>query len=61
MYADLVQWCKTYMLRDDCPLASPKDMDIPVCVEDGPSILKIIREHHAKWKKAHGTTNRTEV
>ena len=51
MYADLVNWCKTYMLRADCPLASPQDMDIPVCVEDGPSILKIIREHHARWKK----------
>ena len=52
MYADLVQWCRTYMLRGDCPLASPQDMDIPVCVEDGPSILKIIRQHHAAWKKA---------
>jgi uncharacterized protein (TIGR00730 family) len=51
MYADLVNWCKTYMLRADCPLASPQDMDIPVCVEDGPSILKIIRQHHAAWKQ----------
>jgi uncharacterized protein (TIGR00730 family) len=51
MYADLVQWCKNYMLREDCPLASPKDMDIPICVNDGPAILKIIREHHAAWKK----------
>ena len=51
MYADLVQWCKNYMLREDCPLASAKDMEIPVCVEDGPGILRIIREHHAQWKK----------
>ena len=54
MYADLVQWCKANMLRADCPLASAKDMDIPVCVEDGPAILRIIREHHAAWRKAHG-------
>ena len=52
MYADLVNWCKTYMLRADCPLASPADMDIPVCVEDGPSILRLIRQHHAGWKQA---------
>ncbi len=32
------------------PLASAPDMDIPIFVEDGPSIAKIIREHHAKWK-----------
>jgi uncharacterized protein (TIGR00730 family) len=51
MYADLVQWCKTTMLRKDCPLASPEDMDIPICVEDGPAILRVIREHHARWKK----------
>jgi len=49
MYCDLVDWCKTNMLRSDCPLASPKDMTIPTCVNDGPSILPIIREHHAAW------------
>src|SRR5262245_43586241 len=52
MYAELVDWCAKYMLRDDCPLASPEDMTIPVCVEDGPGILRVIREHHAGWKKA---------
>jgi uncharacterized protein (TIGR00730 family) len=49
MYADLVAWCRSTMLRPDCPLASPEDMDIPICVEDGPSIMRIIRERHAKW------------
>jgi CIC family chloride channel protein len=24
MYGELVEWCKRYMLRDDCPLASPE-------------------------------------
>jgi predicted Rossmann-fold nucleotide-binding protein len=52
MYAELVAWCRTYMLRPEFPLASPGDMAIPVCVEDGPAILRIIREHHAGWKKA---------
>jgi len=51
MYADLVEWCKTYMLRPDCPLDSPQDMTIPTCVEDGRAILHLIREHHAQWKK----------
>ena len=54
MYADLVEWCRTYMLRPDCPLASAEDMSIPVCVEDGPGILKVIRERHAAWKEAAG-------
>jgi uncharacterized protein (TIGR00730 family) len=52
MYADLVAWCRTYMLRPELPLASPEDMNLPVCVDDGPSILRIIREHYENWKKA---------
>lgn len=50
MYEELVEWTGKHMLRDDCPLASKPDMDIPICVEDGPSITKVIRDHHAAWK-----------
>jgi hypothetical protein len=50
MYEELVEWCRRYMLREDCPLASKPDMGIPTCVEDAPAIMKIIREHHAAWK-----------
>jgi uncharacterized protein (TIGR00730 family) len=46
MYAELVEWCARHMLRADCPLASPADVKIPICVEDGSSILRVIREHH---------------
>ena len=52
MYAELVAWCRSYMLRPEFPLASEKDMTIPVCVEDGPAILRVIREHHSAWTKA---------
>ena len=52
MYADLVEWCRTYMLNPDCPLASREDTDLPICVNDGPSILSIIREHRAAWSAA---------
>jgi uncharacterized protein (TIGR00725 family) len=50
MYADLLEWCTTHMLKPDCPLASPGDFTIPVCVEDGPAILPIVRERYAAWK-----------
>ncbi|MCI0640776.1 MAG: hypothetical protein L0Y72_10735 [Gemmataceae bacterium] len=52
MYADMVAWCRTYMLRPEFPLASPPDMDLPICVDDGPSIVRILREHHGRWKSA---------
>jgi uncharacterized protein (TIGR00730 family) len=51
MYAELVDWCRRYMLRSDFPLASPEDMDIPVCVDDGPAIMQQIRSHYAEWQK----------
>ena len=54
MYAELVDWCRRSMVRPDFPLASPEDMTIPVCVEDGPAIIQVIREHHAAWKTAQG-------
>ena len=52
MYEDLVAWARTSMLRLDVPLASPEDLTIPQYVEDGPRILRIIRDHHAGWVKA---------
>jgi uncharacterized protein (TIGR00730 family) len=52
MYEGLVEWCRKSMLREDCPLASPGDLDIPICVSDAESTLKLIRKHHAQWKKS---------
>jgi len=53
MYSELVEWCERSMLQADCPLASPKDMTIPICVNDGPETLKLVRQHYAEWKKTH--------
>jgi predicted Rossmann-fold nucleotide-binding protein len=58
MYANLVDWCRASMLRPDFPLASPEDMTISVCVEDGPGIVRVIREHHAAWKVAQEMPSR---
>jgi uncharacterized protein (TIGR00730 family) len=50
----LVDWTKSAMLRPDGALASPADLDIPVILKDGPSIVAAMREHHAKWKARQG-------
>jgi uncharacterized protein (TIGR00730 family) len=52
MYADLVTWCRLHMLQPGCPLAGEGDMTIPICVNDGPEILSVIRKHHAAWAAA---------
>lgn len=50
MWAELVEWTRTSMLRPDGLLASPEDLAIPTCCRTGPEILDILREHHARWK-----------
>jgi uncharacterized protein (TIGR00730 family) len=50
MWAELVQWARSHMLRPDFPLASPADFSIPICCQSGPEILDIIRRHHALWQ-----------
>ena len=50
----LLDWAKAAMLRPDGPLVSPEDLKIPQIVPDGPSIVGIIREHHARWKARKG-------
>jgi uncharacterized protein (TIGR00730 family) len=55
MWSELVDWARRAMLRPDAPLASPEDMAIPVCAKDGAEILRIVREHHARWVSREGS------
>jgi hypothetical protein len=52
MYADLVAWARTSMLDPKFPLASPEDMDIPLCVNTADEAIAAIRKHQASWRKA---------
>jgi uncharacterized protein (TIGR00730 family) len=50
MWPGFIEWARTAMSESDMPLASPDDMDIPVCVPTGEEAIAIIRAYHAKWK-----------
>jgi len=50
----LIDWAKAQMLRPDVKLASPGDLQIPQILPDGPSIVRAIREHHARWAERQG-------
>jgi hypothetical protein len=56
MYSDLVEWCRMHMLRPKFQLASRQDLEIPVCLDDGPSIVRLLREHHTRWLMSQETT-----
>ena len=50
MWADLVQWAKTHLLKAQPPLANPEDMAIPRCVDTADEAIALIRDHHAQWR-----------
>ena len=52
MWADLVEWARTYLLRPEFPLASPADVDIPSCVDTADEAIALIRRHHEQWTAA---------
>ena len=55
MWADLVEWARKHLLDARLPLASPKDMDIPQCLNTADEAIALIRDYHGKWlKRAKG-------
>jgi uncharacterized protein (TIGR00730 family) len=50
MWAELVDWARKHMLRPDTPLASPKDMNIPQCLNSADEAIAVLRAEHAKWQ-----------
>ena len=49
MWAELVEWARTYMLRPDVMLASPGDMEIPWCVGTVEETIAIVRKDREEW------------
>ncbi|AMV32456.1 putative lysine decarboxylase [Pirellula sp. SH-Sr6A] len=49
MWEELVYWAKKHLLSPQLPLASPEDMNIPICVRTADEAIAIVREYHAKW------------
>ncbi len=52
MYAELVDWAKANLLKPQLPLVNTEDLAIPKCVNTADEAIALIREHHAKWKRA---------
>lgn len=50
----LIEWARAAMLHPDIPLVGPEDLNIPQVLPDGPSIVRAVRDHHAKWKARQG-------
>src|SRR5215468_2878754 len=49
MWAPLVDWARTHLLKPELSLASPEDMTIPRCVNTADEAIALLRSHHAKW------------
>jgi uncharacterized protein (TIGR00730 family) len=59
MWTGLVDWARERLAHADPPLASLKDMDIPVCVDAADEAIGLIRKHHASWQEANRSVDGT--
>jgi uncharacterized protein (TIGR00730 family) len=57
MWAGFVDWADEWMLRPGFELASPEDMNIPICVDGADGAIAVIREHHERWLAEGQTTS----
>jgi uncharacterized protein (TIGR00730 family) len=54
MWNDFVQWTRNHMLDPQVPLVNVEDLSIPRCVATADEAIALIREHHGRWRVAHG-------
>jgi uncharacterized protein (TIGR00730 family) len=57
MWADLVEWARTHLLTSQSPLASPRDMTIPLCLNTADEAIAVLREYHARWLREQRQSN----
>ena len=57
MWAEMVDWARAYMLRPGFELASPEDMDLPLCVDTAGEAIAAIREHQAEWQRKNASAS----
>jgi uncharacterized protein (TIGR00730 family) len=50
MWAELVGWARTYLLKANPPLINAEDIEIPICVNTADEAIAKIREHRASWQ-----------
>jgi uncharacterized protein (TIGR00730 family) len=50
MWAGLVDWARTNLLKPELPLANPEDLAIPRCVHTADEAIAVVREHQARWR-----------
>ena len=53
MWKDLVSWARNSMLSETQALASPEDMNIPVCVDTFDDAIAKLSVAHKQWQSDH--------
>ena len=54
MWAELVNWAKSNLLKPELALANAEDMTIPRCVNTADEAIALIREDHGRWLREQG-------
>lgn len=51
MWAEMLDWARRSVLRPGFKLASPEDMEIPLCVNTADEAIALVRDYQAQWKR----------
>ncbi len=57
MWKGLVEWASASMLRSGYEMASPRDMQLPHCVENAAEAIVLVRDHQARWLTKQGESS----
>ncbi len=49
MWKGLVEWASVHMLSPGFELASPRDIQLPRCVDNADEAVSIVRDYRARW------------
>jgi predicted Rossmann-fold nucleotide-binding protein len=53
LWTGLVDWVRTCLAGSQPPLASPDDVNIPICLNTADEAISLLREHHDRWLRNH--------
>ena len=57
MWKGLVEWASASMLRSGFELASPRDLQLPRCVDNAAEAIAIVRDYQARWLAKQGESS----
>ena len=61
MWGELVNWSREWMLQEGQALASPEDLDIPLCAGSVEETIELLRARREEWLRSQGRPDKGSI